>query len=187
MVATAHREVPYCTICLVTCTVLCHTLVLAGNLKTASTVTTLGRSTVGWSLVGSGLARALADDLDAKMDLLAENMTYALNQTVELQEYLDVVVSLTSSGLNLAATPSAALTDVSFLQQLDDRPFSQLPGLMTASLDKVLEALIEKAVDLLDGLFDVLRPVLEQVGRWILQFGDKIQAIVDAVSGTVDQ
>jgi len=189
MVTTASitREVPYCTICLVACTVLCHVLVLAGNLHTASTLTTIGRSTVGWSLVGSGVARALADDLDVRMNIMAENMTQALNQTVELQEYLDVVVALTSSGLDAAQGES--VLSVSFLQQyaLDEKPFSQLPGLMSASLDKVVEALIEKAVDLLDGLFDVLRPVLEQVGRWILQFGDKIQAIVDAFSGTLDQ
>mmetsp|Transcript_17975 Transcript_17975/g.41960 ORF Transcript_17975/g.41960 Transcript_17975/m.41960 type:complete len:1056 (+) Transcript_17975:161-3328(+) len=194
------REVPYCSLCLVISTVICHGLVLTGNLLTASGFNTLGKSTSGWSAVGIGLARALADELDEKMILVTEQLTQALNQTVEVQEYLDIVVSLAANGTDAkgAAGEAAAFlqlhsaptpTVMSLLQEHAQAsgPLDSLPGLLISSMDTFLDALILKAVDLLEKLLDVLRPALEQVGEWILEFGDKIQAIVDAVSGTMDQ
>jgi hypothetical protein len=62
--AELKREWPLCTIFLVVGALLCHTLVLVGNIQVSGAMKAIGASTEGWSNVGVGLATALQGELD---------------------------------------------------------------------------------------------------------------------------
>eukprot|EP00435_Cladocopium_sp_Y103_P018670 s495_g4.t1 len=62
-----------------------------------------------------------------------------------------------------------------------------LVPVVLASVHQVLEVVMQKVEETMDMLLKKLRPALEQVGKWIDQFGDKVIAGLQDFSTTLDK
>mmetsp|Transcript_78507 Transcript_78507/g.243500 ORF Transcript_78507/g.243500 Transcript_78507/m.243500 type:complete len:1110 (+) Transcript_78507:45-3374(+) len=90
----AKKEIPWCTIFLVTGAIVSHTLVLSGNLATSSAMKALGTSTGGWSDVGSEVAKSLDSELDKIMTNVTGVLSKAISALIKVQSALDTVLGL---------------------------------------------------------------------------------------------
>mmetsp|Transcript_99917 Transcript_99917/g.213941 ORF Transcript_99917/g.213941 Transcript_99917/m.213941 type:complete len:1049 (-) Transcript_99917:131-3277(-) len=95
MVSTPDKEIPWCTIFLVTGCLVCHSLVLTGNIATSKAMKSLGDSTGGWSDVGVSLSTALTDELDVLMDNVTQVLTVSINNVQKVSDSIDQVLNLT--------------------------------------------------------------------------------------------
>lgn len=115
-----EREVPYCTICLVVTCLICHTMVLTGNLTTANSIYNIGVSTEGWSNVGAGLGDAMVVDLDMKMSNITKTLSDAIAEITEVQHAIDtsftVLGQLTGDSLDRYMNTSSQGRATSLLQ-----------------------------------------------------------------------
>mmetsp|Transcript_71778 Transcript_71778/g.185141 ORF Transcript_71778/g.185141 Transcript_71778/m.185141 type:complete len:1100 (-) Transcript_71778:193-3492(-) len=190
---------PWCTVALVLGALFCQICVLMGNVMMAEAMNELGKSTAGWSRVGLGVARSLREELDIRMTNVSSMLLESLEHVTVVQESLDMMVSLVGNTTDEAIAKSPEL---SLLQKEGPHALALLQGHQSNDSTKVIEALTpvvisavhnvlaevsEKVFALLDELMVKLKPALEQVGKWILQFGDKIQAGIDAFSATLDK
>jgi len=187
-----RREVPWCTLCLVTACVTCHTLVLVGNIDTSSALTTVGQSTSGWSAVGVGLATAMEDELEALMTNCSDQMVDVLEQIVVVQEMMDYVLAWVGNSTDEAINASGA---VALLQTMGtaqkDTNVTELAESLKPIIMSTLDGILDKAMDYLSGvmydLLDVIKPALEQVGEWITKFSDRIIELLEDFSTTIDK
>eukprot|EP00401_Gymnodinium_catenatum_P002866 CAMPEP_0117556704 /NCGR_PEP_ID=MMETSP0784-20121206/51947_1 /TAXON_ID=39447 /ORGANISM="" /LENGTH=975 /DNA_ID=CAMNT_0005353989 /DNA_START=53 /DNA_END=2980 /DNA_ORIENTATION=+ len=83
------REIPWCTIFLVAGALTCHILVLSGNLATAAAMSTMGKSSDGWSNVGLELSNALSTELDSGLAQVTTILTDVIAQIAKVQAALD--------------------------------------------------------------------------------------------------
>lgn len=172
------REVPWCSIILVFAALSCHTLVLYGNLETASAMQTLGSSTGGWSRVGTGLARSFRDELDVLMGDIGDKLSDALNQTVGVQKYIDIVVSLVGNATEAAGQEAVLLQESS--------QSGTLPDTILAGVNQTMVVVLAKLTTELDTFLLKIKPALEKAGQMIIKFGDKITQVLESFSQTLD-
>lgn len=93
----AKKEIPWCTIFLVTGAIVSHSLVLSGNLATAKAMSTLGKSTGGWSSIGTEVSGSLTSELDKIMTNVTGVLTKAIKSLVSVQTAIDTVLGLAGS------------------------------------------------------------------------------------------
>mmetsp|Transcript_124506 Transcript_124506/g.219187 ORF Transcript_124506/g.219187 Transcript_124506/m.219187 type:complete len:1161 (+) Transcript_124506:95-3577(+) len=104
----APRDFPWCTCCLVTSAIFCHTLVLLGNLATAASFTAIGQSTNGWSNVGLDLANTFSSELDVLMTGMTEKLTGVLDKVLLAKEQIDGAFYMIGNITDFAVTSSKA-------------------------------------------------------------------------------
>jgi len=179
--AKVEREVPWCTIFLVVAALSCHSIVLYGNLETASALKSIGTSTRGWSQVGLGLARAFRDELDVLMGEITDQLGGAIEQTIVVQKYLDVVVSMVGDSTEDAGNQARSL-----LLLQGPGAVATLPDALLAGVNKTMEAVLIKLTKYLDLFLEKIKPALLKAGEMILKFGDKITQVLESFSLTLD-
>mmetsp|Transcript_127725 Transcript_127725/g.226319 ORF Transcript_127725/g.226319 Transcript_127725/m.226319 type:complete len:1124 (-) Transcript_127725:98-3469(-) len=189
-----QKEVPWCTVCLVLAIVSCHGLVLYGNMSTAASLTAIGTSTGGWAGVGLDLSTSLRAELDEIMKNVTEMITGAINQTLQTQNIIDLLVGLTGSTADQIAGDNTTKSLLQLQGQKAQRrngsaspDISAMTGLVLGQIDQLLDQLMEKVNEALETLLVAIRPALEQVGAFISQFGEKVLAILDSFSNTLDK
>mmetsp|Transcript_21481 Transcript_21481/g.49984 ORF Transcript_21481/g.49984 Transcript_21481/m.49984 type:complete len:1062 (+) Transcript_21481:66-3251(+) len=101
-VTKIEKEIPWCTIFLVAATLTCHSLVLSGNLATASAMHTMGASTGGWSSIGVSLSESVNEELDTAMSQVSTVLTNSIKAILQVQDALDTVLGLTGSVSDVA-------------------------------------------------------------------------------------
>mmetsp|Transcript_818 Transcript_818/g.2048 ORF Transcript_818/g.2048 Transcript_818/m.2048 type:complete len:967 (+) Transcript_818:119-3019(+) len=156
-------QFPVCSVCLAVCAAVAHVIALGGNLSTVASMESLGKSTDGWSSVGTGLAGGLRTELDQALSLVAEGMTMTVEAWNSANQHLGEVhtvgqaLQVPSSNATARAELTAAATKIT--QDLGD------------SLKKVLKA---------------IKPVLAQVQKWLATFGEKLQHAIEDFSVGLD-
>mmetsp|Transcript_95368 Transcript_95368/g.179313 ORF Transcript_95368/g.179313 Transcript_95368/m.179313 type:complete len:3377 (+) Transcript_95368:49-10179(+) len=128
-----QREFPWCTLFLVVSALICHTLVLLGNVTTARSFAAIGKSTNGWSNVGLNLAQTLTSEMDVLMTTMTEKLTGVLENVLEVKEGIDnafyTIGNATDSVLAMSTTslqelraaghdPSALIKDKDALKKV---------------------------------------------------------------------
>lgn len=188
--AADQKLVPWCSICLVSLIVLAHTVVLMGNMSTASAFGSIGQSTKGWSGVGLHLAESLESELEAVLKEVTDTLTQAIAQIMEVQNMLDMVVGFQSKSIEAVLNNNATKALV-LLQAHGIMDTSQLmdgmAGMITKSMTTSLAQLTGAITEAIKKLLDKLKPALVQVGKFIIKFGDKVQAIIESFSVTLDR
>eukprot|EP00747_Dinoflagellata_sp_TGD_P162216 gnl/TRDRNA2_/TRDRNA2_179570_c0_seq1.p1 gnl/TRDRNA2_/TRDRNA2_179570_c0~~gnl/TRDRNA2_/TRDRNA2_179570_c0_seq1.p1 ORF type:complete len:938 (+),score=209.71 gnl/TRDRNA2_/TRDRNA2_179570_c0_seq1:75-2888(+) len=179
---TKGKEIPWCTTCLVVTALICHSLVLAGNIYTSQMFHVLGQSTAGWSSVGLQLSDAMKNELDHLMAKTSTELNAAIGQIMVVQNGLDsalgaagkVVESVrkTSNGKFYSVDNQ---TKTITLQQMEDADW--------APFDEVMD----KTTDELKKFIAMIKPALLQVGKWLNSFGDKMQTFIEQFGTTMDR
>jgi len=190
-----EKEIPWCTVILVMSTLTCHYLVLQGNLSTSAAMQNMGASTGGWSRVGLGLARSLRDELDILMTNVTAMLTDAINQTVGVQEYIDVVVSMIGNVTDGAADKAKKEAEAALLQISQDpskpsdtmETAKKLGETITSGVNGVIGNLISMLTTKLGEFLEAIKPALYKCGEWLLKFGDQIQQVLESFSITLDK
>jgi hypothetical protein len=194
-----EREVPWCTIILVIAALTCHCIVLYGNIETSAAFRTIGVSTGGWSSVGTGIAASLREELNVILDGVEVKLIDALNQTLWVQDYIDMMISIIGNETEVAGTEVVeafkmqAKTDKTVKTALIQvaagtaaTPWDLLPTAILGGLNQTITTLLGKITDQLEVFMDKLTPALEKVGEMIIKFGDKIVQILESFSLTLD-
>jgi hypothetical protein len=187
--AAADKQVPWCSICLVTAILCCHTLVLCGNLETASAFSDIGVSTGGWSGVGLELARSLEHELESVLKEIAHQLTVAIGRIMAVQDVIDLVTGYQARSIDTIIS-SSATKSLLLLEShgiMDNAHLDGVAGLVTKSMSSSVEKLAGSIRDQIKALLDKLKPALIQVGKFIIKFGDKVQAIIESFSVTLDR
>lgn len=178
------KDFPSCTLCLVIAICTCHMIVLLGNLKTAEGIGLIGTSTGGWANVGTDLSGSLKSELDVIMKNVSTMLTDAINHTMFVQDMLDTVVGLTGEASE-ASTGAGNATAAMLLLQMHEVP-DALGGLLTNSINTVLDTLMAKIMDGLTVLMDKLKPALLAVGGLVEKVGAKVQDMLEQFSISLD-
>jgi hypothetical protein len=219
---------PWCTICLVTAAITCHGLVLAGNLATAKTFSTLGHSTGGWSDVGIGVSDSLTMEISADMALTTKLLAMALGKAVHLEEEIDMLLGSTgnktqhamkkhkesllaqqvvlqksnkSQSGKLDATQLLAKGDIEGATLVIDESkvkaatlndpvadtISGEIGSVKDVLKKEVKVMVESVMKGVKEFFEMIKPALEQVGKWLHSMGAKMQGFIEQFSTTIDR
>jgi len=156
----------------------------------------IGSSTGGWSRVGLGLGRSLQEELAMVMDNVSEQLVDTINQTMAANDMIEVVLSVVGAEADQESEALLQMhaAQLPFLEGYTDRDphadtgfGSALPAVITSSVGAVLENVMGRLVEMLDHFLVIIRPALEQVGEWILEFGDMIQNFVEGFSTTMDR
>lgn len=187
--AVKDPDIPYCSMILVVLILIAHTIVLAGNMSTASAFGSVGTSTKGWSGVGIHLSNSLEHELEDVLTEVITELTEVTQEIMYVQNMMDMVVGLHSKSIDTVVMHNStkALVLLQAHGIMDASSLSHgLSGMvsksMTTSLTKLTGAL-DKAIH---KLLKKIKPVLIIVGQFILKFGDKVQAIIEAFSLTLD-
>jgi len=183
------RQTPWCTLCLVLCYVSCHSAILLGNLMTATAMDKVGGSTTGWSQVGLGVARALSEDIDHRMDNITKELLGGLAQVTGMQDMMNSLISTAGAQTEAAVQQQTALLQLDASNGESSGNIS-LSFLIPAIVDKVhtgMQFLLDQATVLLNQLMVILRPVLENIGEWLVKFGDIVQAGFTEFSQSLDK
>lgn len=186
--ALVNKDIPCCLLLLVTLTMTCHFMVFQGNHATAKSIDGMGRSTKGWSGVGLEISKSLQEELDEVMVNMSNGLLQAINHTMHTSEVLQTVVSLAGMAADSMASHNATKA-VKLLQvhmEASGSPLGLLPDLLTSSANKLMDAILKKAIDALDMLLDTIKPVLLDIGKFILKFGDEVQTVIEGFSITLD-
>lgn len=186
--ALAKKDVPLCLLALVVLATSCHICVLIGNHATAKGLETMGRSTKGWSGIGLGISHSLQHELDVVMANMSDGLLKAINHTLQTSELLTTVTSLAGFAADHIAGSDAtkAITLLQDHMSMAGAPLGLLPGLLISSADKLLDKLLKKAIEALDTLLETIKPVLQEVGKFIIKFGDRVQTVIETFSITLD-
>merc|ERR1719238_655767 len=63
----------------------------------------------------------------------------------------------------------------------------RLPSVLLTAVDTVLEKLMEEVSYQLKRFLKFIKPTLIQVGKWVKQFSEKVQDVIDEFSTTLDR
>lgn len=115
-------EFPCCTVFTVAMAIICHILVLVGNLETAQTLHAMGESSSGWSDVGLSLGSSLHNELDHLMHDTASKLTGALNVVVQVETDIGYVLAgiANATGNALSMVQTSGLKSANSGQHLGD-------------------------------------------------------------------
>jgi len=181
-----QKEIPWCTAFLCGMAILCHLMVLIGNLKTSAAVHGIGSSIKGWSDVGLGVAEALHEELDELLSNVTSQLTDAINRTIQTQEMIDNVLAM--MGGTAATAGATALQRVALLQSDGHEvgnPFGMIMDFVSTALKQLPN--FQQALTSLQAMMENLKPALMQVGIWVETFADKVQATVETFGTTMDR
>ncbi|CAE7210619.1 unnamed protein product [Symbiodinium natans] len=190
---------PWCTVFLVVATVVFNAIVLVGNKWTADALREVGHSTRGWSHVGMGIATALQTEIDIKMNNVSSMLLGSLEHVVDAQGQLDIVLSMVGNETDaaIAKHPELLLLQqhgpergLVLLQEVHGKNASHVEALVPIIIDaihQVMSLVMEEVEAGLHTLLEKIKPALEQVGKWILQFGDKVTKGLEDFSSTLDK
>eukprot|EP00448_Togula_jolla_P024583 CAMPEP_0170592890 /NCGR_PEP_ID=MMETSP0224-20130122/13159_1 /TAXON_ID=285029 /ORGANISM="Togula jolla, Strain CCCM 725" /LENGTH=971 /DNA_ID=CAMNT_0010916813 /DNA_START=31 /DNA_END=2946 /DNA_ORIENTATION=- len=182
----AEKEIPWCTVFLCGGALLCHTMVLVGNIDTSDTVHAVGKSADGWAAVGISVSDSLHVELDALLANVTVQLTDAINRTMQTQQMLDMVLSMVGSTGTDAAF--GAMTSVSLLQTASGEGGNPMGAVMEV-VTKALAALphFQQGLETFQNMLAHIKPALLQVGIWVNTFADKVQATVESFGTTMDR
>jgi hypothetical protein len=185
-----ERDIPFCSCCLVLLIIVFHTMVMSGNMATASAFGSIGTSTKGWSNVGMGLADSLEGELEGVIKEVTSTLTEAIGQIMEVQNMLDFVVGFQSKSIDAVVSHNATkalvllqahgIMDVSHLS-------NGLSGMVTQAMTTSMQKLAGSIEAGIKKLLKLLKPALVQVGKFIIKFGEKVQNIIESFSVTLDR
>jgi len=188
------REIPWCTVFLCGTALLCHTMVLTGNMMTSLSVLAMGKSVKGWSEVGLAVSDALHEELDGLLGNVTFQLTEAIQRTVETQELIDEMLSM--MGGQAEKTALLEVKNLTLVQggralvhartgEVVENPFDAIMKVIM----KVFKALpsFQDGLESLQSMMANLKPALMQVGIWVETFADKVQASVEAFGTTLDR
>lgn len=184
-----QRQTPWCTFCLVLCYMSCHSAILMGNLMTATAMDMVGGSTTGWSNVGLGVSRALREDIDHRMDNITQELLGSLTQVTAIQDMMNSIISFAGVQTEQAVQQTTALLQVEGLDA-DSSGNISLSFVVPTIVQKVhsgMQGILTQATTLLKQLMVILRPVLEDIGEWLVKFGDIVQAGFTEFSQSLDK
>lgn len=182
----ADKEIPWCTIFLCGVALLCHSMVLMGNMYMSSAIEDMGRSVGGWADVGTGVANSLENELDELLANVTEQLTGAINRTLQVQDMIDGLLSM-MGGESMSAA-FIAVNNVALLQMSGETVADPLSTVMQVVV-KALQNLptFQEALEAFQDMLKSIKPALMQVGVWIETFADKVQATVEIFGTTVDR
>mmetsp|Transcript_125578 Transcript_125578/g.217722 ORF Transcript_125578/g.217722 Transcript_125578/m.217722 type:complete len:1021 (-) Transcript_125578:236-3298(-) len=190
------RQMPWCTISLVVLACTCQVCVLVGNMKTAGALEKIGESTAGWSGVGIDLSKSLRTELDEVMTNLTGMLTDTINHTLFVQDLLQTVLGLAGNATD-SLMQSGATKAVLLLQEhvgskaLDQQPEPKeslgFAAAIVNAVNQVLDMLMVQVRQAIADLMKKIKPALEQVGQFMVKFGDKIQTVIAGFSVTLDR
>jgi hypothetical protein len=238
-------DFPWCTIFIVVGAIICHILVLIGNLQTAKTLRVIGASSSGWSEVGTSLGGSLHGELDHLIHETVTKLTDALDAIIKVESDIDYALSAVAnvtdgalatfhkiSSQSLAAT-DASLQDgevasllqsrVSVCEDRCDAPSDELTSLLQGKVKMNLAAsdseneqddkdqkqeqtphgsktlaavrstlhthvrqMVEKVEASVQSLFEIMKPALLQIGKWLRSMGPKMQGVIEEVGIVID-
>jgi hypothetical protein len=187
--AADDKQVPWCTVCLVTVILMSHTLVLMGNLDTAAAFSEIGYSTGGWSGVGLQLANSLDIELEEVLKEVAHMLTEAIGEIMEVQTIIDMITGYQAKSIDsvMASNASKALMLLEAHGIMDNSHLHGVAGMISKSMTTSAEKLSGSIKESIKQLLDKLKPALIQVGKFIIKFGEKVQAIIESFSITLDR
>ncbi|CAE7884810.1 TY2B-C [Symbiodinium microadriaticum] len=180
-------------------TVVFNAVVLVGNKWTADALREIGHSTRGWSNVGTGIASALQTEIDHKMNNVSSLLLGSLEHVVDAQSQLDIVLSMVGNETDAAISKHPELSllqqhgperGLVLLQELHQKNASHVEALVPiiiGAIHQVMDFVMEEVERGLHTLLEKIKPALEQVGKWILQFGDKVTKGLEDFSSTLDK
>jgi len=116
----------------------------------------LGGSASGWSEVGVGFAGSLATVVDERMQDVTQGMTDAILVLSSVQSHMDDIGDIASGLLND--------------EDVDD------------DLRHELAPVAKKLREDLPKLFGYVKPVLEQIQKWLVAFGEKLMKAMESFS-----
>jgi len=182
---SGHYEWPFCTICLVAAALICHLMVLMGNLQAGAGIGTLGVSVGGWSEVGIGMAESFKGEVDELMTKVTHELTGTVNQIMTVSHTIDMVLSVVGQ-----QTDAAGLGAVSLLAGTGvptEKAIDAARNAVISELKMFVDKVFAKINQAMKAFLDKLEPALKQVGKWIISFGDKLQEGIEAFSQTIDR
>mmetsp|Transcript_111943 Transcript_111943/g.311653 ORF Transcript_111943/g.311653 Transcript_111943/m.311653 type:complete len:945 (+) Transcript_111943:88-2922(+) len=92
-----EKRIPYLSILFLGAAVVCHTLVLAGNLHTVNTLNKLGHSSRGWASVGMNLADSF-DDFSSSMFAVTNTLVYSIDVAFIVEQAIeDLILNVSKS------------------------------------------------------------------------------------------
>ncbi|CAJ1415318.1 unnamed protein product, partial [Effrenium voratum] len=190
---------PWCTIFLVVGSLVFNALVLYGNTMTSSALKEVGESTRGWSNVGNGIASSLKTEIDVVMNNVSIMLLDSLEHVSGAQGQLEMVLSMVGNETDnaVAKHPELSLLQehgpekgLALLQEKHGKNESHVEALVPlvlTAVHQVLEVVMSKVSEGLHTLMIKIKPALIQVGKWIQQFGAKVQAGLEDFSLTLDK
>lgn len=197
----SERQVPWCTIILVTLTLGAHTMVLVGNIHFGQSLGGLGRSTGGWSKVGNGIAHSLVKELGTKTSEVGQQLSNAISviesvsttistsMPAQLGGILDKITSManvSSENLGLLqGSPDAAAMNMT--RRAIEYAISRSVELGEPELQVAIAKIMVTLNKELKQLKDFLMPPLEQAGLWLDQFAESVQDSMKTFSATLDK
>jgi hypothetical protein len=153
-------------------------------MQTSSAMQTIGTSTAGWSKVGLGMARSLRSELDEELGEISDKLTEAINQTMAVQKYMDIVVSLVGNSTEDASNQVALLQGPFSGTKA---PVATLPDTILNGVNQTMNNVMGKLTEELDKFLVKIKPALVKAGEMIIKFGDKIIQILESFSLTLDK
>mmetsp|Transcript_63648 Transcript_63648/g.148412 ORF Transcript_63648/g.148412 Transcript_63648/m.148412 type:complete len:940 (+) Transcript_63648:53-2872(+) len=102
---TRHKQakrVPYLSLFFIAAALICHTLVLAGNLHTVNSLHKLGASSGGWAATGMNLADSMGD-FGASMFAVAKTLALSIETVLVIERTVDILLLNVSESLALVA------------------------------------------------------------------------------------
>eukprot|EP00928_Gymnodinium_smaydae_P061454 TRINITY_DN45520_c1_g1_i1.p1 TRINITY_DN45520_c1_g1~~TRINITY_DN45520_c1_g1_i1.p1 ORF type:complete len:1050 (+),score=294.57 TRINITY_DN45520_c1_g1_i1:121-3270(+) len=181
-----EKQIPWCTIILCGGAAICHTLVMMGNMKTAGSFNDMGKSVGGWSKVGLAVSESLNSELDSLLGNVTEQLTDAINQTLNTQELIDQMLSM-MGGVGMQAAASGA-KHAALLQVNGEEVGDPMETVMKFVM-KALQALpsFQNGLKGMQGMMTSIKPALLQTGVWVETFADQVQATVENFGTTLDR
>ncbi|CAJ1385885.1 unnamed protein product, partial [Effrenium voratum] len=176
-----------------------NALVLYGNTMTSSALKEVGESTRGWSNVGNGIASSLKTEIDVVMNNVSIMLLDSLEHVSGAQGQLEMVLSMVGNETDnaVAKHPELSLLQehgpekgLALLQEKHGKNESHVEALVPlvlTAVHQVLEVVMSKVSEGLHTLMIKIKPALIQVGKWIQQFGAKVQAGLEDFSLTLDK
>jgi hypothetical protein len=140
--------------------------------------------------VGLHLSESLENELEGVLKDVTSMLTSAIAQIMEVQNMLDFVVGFQAKSID-AVVRSNATKALVLLQAhgvMDTSVLAGgLSGMVAKSMTTSLAKLTGEVGKAIKKLLDVLKPALEQVGKFIIKFGAKVQDVIESFSVTLDR
>lgn len=186
------KEVPWCTVFLCGTALLCHTMVLNGNMMTSAAVGDMGKSVAGWSDIGISVGNSLHVELDALLGNVTFQLTEAIQRTVETQEMVDQMLSQMGESTEqqtLIETKNLALIQGQVVHKVTGEVLGNPMDAVMKNVMKMLQSLpsFQGGLVSLQDMMSNIKPALLQVGVWVETFADKVQNTVEAFGTTLDR
>merc|ERR1740117_1120016 len=144
-------------------------MVLNGNMMTSAAIGDMGKSVKGWSDIGMSVSNALHVELDALLGNVTDQMTEAIQTTIDTQEMVDSMLSQMGE-----STEAAALIEVKKLSLIQGQVVHKETGeVVQDPMDAVMGTIMKMLGSLpafqgglanLQDMMQNIKPALLQVG-----------------------